>query len=291
MMVDFAKGQTIMQLAELVKSYGQHRDITPESVCQTGAAVRALEKWAGRTVYASDLADEFVNNWVIAMTSNGLAKATAKSRRGRLLALWRAGHRSGCCKMLPGEIRTVKVPFKVPVAWSVDEVRRLLSSVAASLRRRFHHSDVIRGDFFGMAIRLAWDTGLRWRDLTRLKKNDFDEHETATITQSKTGRWHTVRIHESTHELMMQFIPDDDRALPWTIEYSNFEHQFKRIVKRAGLKGPWKKIRKGSASNVELHHPGCGAAHLGHVAGSVAHNHYLDPRICGGSRPLPEALS
>ncbi len=289
MMVFFVEGAAIMLIEDLVEWYGRHRDITPESVRQMGAVVRSFEKWAGRTVHASEFEDDFVNDWVIAMTSNGLAKITAKTRRGRLLTLWRAAHRMGHCETTPGEIRTVKVPFKAPVAWSVEDVRKILD-VAESLRWPFRCSNVCRGQFFGLAIRLAWDTALRFCDLTRLEKNEFDAEGVATITQSKTGRWHVVRIHESTRELMMRFVPDDDRALAWTIEYSNFEHQFKRIVKRAGLVGPWKKIRKGSASNVELHHSGCGAAHLGHVAGSIAHNHYLDPRIIGSNRPMPQEL-
>ena len=185
--------------------------------------VRSLEKWLGRSLLTSELDDELVNGWVVTMSSNGLAKVTAKTRRGRLLTLWRAAHRAGYCEAAPGEIRTTKVPFKAPVAWSIEEVRKLLG-VAESMRWPSMRSSVSRGEFFGLAIRLAWDTALHFRDLERLKKAVFDLERTATVTQSKTGRWHTVRIHKSTYVLMKKLVPDDARALPRTIESSNFHH-------------------------------------------------------------------
>ncbi len=66
---------------------------------------------------------------------------------------------------------------------------------------------------------------------------------------------------------------------------------FRRVADRAGLKGSFKKIRKASASNVELRFPGCGSAHLGHVSqATLAQTNYLDPRIVGKNKPLPEPI-
>ena len=72
---------------------------------------------------------------------------------------------------------------------------------------------------------------------------------------------------------------------------SNFQDQFRRIMESAGLSGQWKKIRKGSATNVEIRYPGAGAAHLGHAAGSIARTHYIDPKLVAFHRPLPVELS
>jgi hypothetical protein len=80
--------------------------------------------------------------------------------------------------------------------------------------------------------------------------------------------------------------------LPWGKCGNYLRQEFRQgVMQQAGLAGSLKKIRKSSASHVELHHPGMGAVHLGHrLSASISHNHYLDPRIVAKNRPMPTEL-
>ena len=84
--------------------------------------------------------------------------------------------------------------------------------------------------------------------------------------------------------------PKSGLLVPWSMTAKHRRVCFaKEIVDPLGFQGTMKKLRKSSASDVELHHPGLGGFHLGHRAGrDIARLHYLDPRIIAENRPMPD---
>ena len=281
-----ANGITI---TEYVRLYAASTTIEATTEYQYFQTAQAMERWAKRPLLVRELTDELFNCWIKAMAEGHLAPNTVSGRRKHLLALCRAAHRSGLCPVKPDVIRRVKVPFRAPVAWTVEEVRRIVHQTH-HIRGWFPWSGVCRADWWNAAIRAEWDTALRTCDLLKISKTDIDEHGVCAVTQQKTGYWFCVRVHPGTlKQIETIYHPRFPAALCWRASGESFRKQFRRLVQAAGLEGSFKKLRKSSASNVELHHPGHGAEHLGHVR-SIATDHYFDPRIVGASKPLPEPL-
>ena len=84
---------------------------------------------------------------------------------------------------------------------------------------------------------------------------------------------------------------DRETLLPLPYCKEMFRKQFEQLVTLSHLDGSLKKIRKSSATNVEMRHPGWGAIHLGHLTGfKTADAHYFDFRIIAARKPNPEEL-
>ena len=99
--------------------------------------------------------------------------------------------------------------------------------------------------------------------------------------QRKTGRWHLTKVHEETRDKILASFPPDRRTIiPWDMTKEHFREEFGALVKAAGLNGTFKTLRKSSATEVELHYPGCGGAHLGHVQPGDLHARTISTRSC-----------
>jgi len=191
------------------------------------------------------------------------------------------------------------VPWVPPTAWTYEQVQQLLER-AESLDDYYpadrwlanERDRMRRASFWGLVIRLAWDTGLRGCDLLELRPRSLTSRRTIELIQSKTGRWHMTMVHEETRDKILASFPPDRRTIiPWVMTPKYFRDEFSELVKAAGLKGTFKTLRKSSATEVELHYPGCGAAHLGHVQpGDIARKNYLDPKLLIENKPMPRPL-
>jgi hypothetical protein len=115
------------------------------------------------------------------------------------------------------------------------------------------------------------------------------------LTQGKTGRWHVCKLHASTLALARSIKRSpQSRLICWGERtYEHFRVEFrKRVFLPLKLEGCIKMFRKGSASDVEMNHPGQGAVHLGHrLTASIAYSHYLDPRVAFRNRAMPTELT
>ena len=99
-----------------------------------------------------------------------------------------------------------------------------------------------------------------------------------------------VGIHSSTWALWTT-CPSWATFIWWGHGLRHFATEFAQIVKAAGLKGSWTKLRKSSGSDVESRFPTWGSVHLGHSQGpQVTTAHYLDPRIVQANKPMPTEL-
>jgi integrase len=146
-----------------------------------------------------------------------------------------------------------------------------------------------------LAVRVAWDTGLRWGDLTALRVDQITEGGLVRLQQSKVRRSLLCRLSPSTWALAQQSVWSCPRGvlLPWTCSHETFGQQVAHLVRLAGIRpGSWKWLRRGSATDVELAEAGSATAFLGHRPGSrVAATNYLDPEILGVNRRLPRELA
>lgn len=268
-------------LGEYVAQYGLFHACTPEGLRQYEIAVKLFERWAGGPVPLESLDAAQVSQWLVAYAASGVAGATVRSKRSAILALWRAAADDGLCSLPTRRVRPIRVPYKPPDAFTVDEAARLVN--ACAVLPRWHSCGLRRSDWWRLAILMAWDTGLRAGDLWRLRVDQISETGLVVLGQSKTGWGHTAKLSQTTQAELRRSLETAPRELvcPWDATRETFDRQFLLIRVKAGVRaGTWKWLRSGSASDVEARFPGHGARHLGHKPGStVAAKHYFDPRI------------
>lgn len=280
-------------LRDFVDAYDLQRGLTKEAARQYRYAAKSMDEWAGRAVAVSELSPDLFNRWLRDLQDEGrLSPATVACRRRHALALWRAAADDRLVEEPPRRLRPAKVPYTPPRAWTVDEVREILATCGKL--RRTRKGKMPRAEWWSMAVRIAWDSGLRLSDLLRLKAIDIQPDGRAVVTQSKTSRPVFVTLSPATMEALKASMAAHPRKLicQWDSSRESFRKQFAVIVRRAGVrKGTWKWIRRSSATDVERSCPGAGAAHLGHAHGSdIAAKHYIDPYIVGSSRVAPTPI-
>lgn len=278
-----------MRLVDYVAVYGTGRELRPDTVRQYAIAAELLEQWAGGPVLLADLSELMVSAWLRDYGAT-VAPATARSKRNQVVALWRAAADEYRCNPPARRIRAAKVPWQPRECWTLDEVRHLVRATAWLPRRT--RDGMPRADYFALAIRVAWDTGLRWGDQKRLRADEIRDDGAFVVAQSKTRRPVCGRLSPSTLAVLRDSLRQYPRDLvtPWAASHETFNAQVRRLVARAEIRrGTWKWLRRGSATDVEAQAPnkGMAARHLGHAPGSrVAELHYLSPAVVAASVPI-----
>lgn len=281
-----------ISLGEYVKEYTLLRDVRPETVRQYAICARLFEQWAGGPVQLVDLDEQSVSEWLREYAASGVKPQTVRSKKVGILALWRAAADQGLCEPPTRRIRAVRCPWRPPVAWDWEEVSALLA--ACQQLKRWHKCGLRRSAWFDLAVRVAWDSGLRRGDQLALPVSAVRPDGTVAICQSKTSRPVVFRLAPSTMDalaLSLEIAPRD-LVTPWPSSHETLDDQFARLVQKSGIReGTWKWIRKSSATDVEVQSPRSGSVHLGHVPGSrIAERSYLDPAIIGRTVTTPREL-
>lgn len=270
-----------LTVRQFVEWYATNHAVEPSTVYQYRITAERFDDWAGGAVYLDELDELVVSAWLRDYAAT-VRPATVRSKRNQILALWRAAADEYLCEPPTRRVRTARVPWIAPTAWTLDEVRELLR--AASSLPRWHACGMRRSEWFDLAIRLAWDTGLRWGDLVRLRAADV-HGGVVVVGQAKTKRPHCGRLATSTQAALRASLERHPRDLvcPWIASRETFAAQVRRLVARAGIRpGTWKWLRRAGATDVECQSPGQGhgSRHLGHAPGSkIAELHYLDPAV------------
>ena len=281
--------QTLSAYAE---NYNLLRDVKPETIRQYTIAAKLFERWAGQPVKLLELDEHSVSAWLRDYATTGVEPETVRSKKVAILALWRAAADDGLCEPPTRRVRSVKCPFKAPTCWTWEEVSAPLT--ACQGLQRWHRTGLRRSAWFDLAIRMAWDTGLRQGDQWRLPVADVRPDGAVSLVQSKTGRPVACQLSPSTIEALRASLELAPRQLvtPWMASHETFDDQFRRLVQKSGIRpGTWKWLRRASATDVELQRPGSATAHLGHVPGSrIAERSYIDPAQFTRSGTTPREL-
>jgi integrase len=285
-------------LGEYVSHYGLFHDCKPETLRQYQISVGIFSRWAGGNVPLESLDAESVSAWIRDYAATGVAPNTVRSKRNHILIMWRSAADEGLCELPTRRVRPVRVPWIAPTCWTRDEVQRLVD--ACSRLKRWHKCGIRRSEWWALAVRVAWDTGLRWEDqVARLRIDQITPDGIVAMPQSKTGRVVVCRLSEGTLEALRLSVTDHPRTLvtPWAASHETFSKQLKRLVRLAGIRsGTWKWVRRASATDVEIQSPRGASEHLGHTPGSmIAERSYIDPAIVGANRlrsaPRPLSLN
>lgn len=278
-------------IGEFARGYALWRDVRPKTLCQYQIAADLFERWAGGPVRLDQLDEASVSAWLRDYAAE-VAPATVRSKRVQLLALWRAAAEDGLCDPPVRRVRSVRVPAQVVEAWTQEEVERLLEACRRLPRR--HRCGLRRAVWWDLAIRVAWDSGLRWGDLVRLPVAAVRPDGACTVVQGKTGRAVTFRLSGATLEALAASLRACPRDLvcPWPASQETFGSQVRVLVRLAVVRpGTWKWLRRGAATDVEAQQPGAATEQLGHRPGSrIAWESYIDPTIAGRRGVVPRPL-
>lgn len=275
----------------LREDYCLTREIGIETQRQYEIAVRSFETWSGGPVGLDALDPLKVSAWLRDLSATR-APSTVRAKRVQVMTLWRAAADDGLCAPPLRRVRSVRVPAKDPVAWTHAEVCQLLA--ATSRLKRWHPCGLRRSDWWALAVRVAWDTGLRWGDMVSIRVDQVSPTGMVRMTQSKVQRPILCQLAPQTFAAAVESVERCPRGilLPWAGSHETFADQVRNLVRLAGIRrGTWKYLRRGSATDVELIERGASTAHLGHRPGSrIAALNYLDPEILGSNRPAPREL-
>ena len=285
---------TTPTLGEFVRDYELNRDLKVETVRQIKMCAALFERWHGAPLKLTDLDERMLSEFLVDYQRQGRSPATVRAKRTQILALWRDAADQEFCRAPTRRIRRVRVPYTPPTAWTIEEVDRLVA--ACSQLKRWHPCGLRRSDWWSLAVRISWDTGLRWEDqMKRLRVDQITQAGYIAVPQSKTGRVVVCHISDGTMTHLRGSLAEHLRLLatPWTASHETFGEQFRRLVLISGIRcGTWKWLRRGSATDCELQRPGSGAPHLGHTPGSrIAERHYLDPAILAQRQTNPRPLT
>lgn len=272
------------------EGYALLRDVKASTLRQYTIAADLFERWAGGPIRIDELDEKSLSAFLRDYAADH-APDTVRSKRNGLLALWRAAADDGLCDDPVGRrVRRCSVPESVVTAWTKGEVEQLLET-AATLKR-WHTCGLRRSEWWPLAIRVAWDSGLRWADQVAIPVSAVRPDGWGTVRQSKTGKTATFRFSASTMEALRASLERCPRAIviPWTASGETFRDQVERLVAKAKIRdGTWKWIRRGSGTDVELQERGSGHVHLGNTR-AVFDRSYGDRSIIGRSVPAPREL-
>lgn len=263
-------------------------------------AIADLGAFLTRPPTVADLSRETINGWIDQRVGESrLSCYTVKTRRGAILALWRAANDLDLLRDPPAKIRKVKIRQKNPTAWHRDEVQRLLTFVLFECEpERFDKVYLPSDLYWGSLIAAAYDSALRLGDLLSLEREWIRKGKDGAglirIQQSKTERLVSCRFNPPTMELIDRLMAENpSRRLIWPLwcRRECFYERFKKLVRAAGIRqGTFRYLRRASATHIEQSSPGTSYRHAGHADPSTTMKHYLDAEQLGGA-VSPEPLT
>jgi integrase len=274
----------------LLHVYAAERPLGQKTLAGYSEAVRRYAHWLGRPATLGDLDPRLANRWLMSLDQEGVTKITQHGLRRRVLAIWRHAFEAELIDVPPLRVRKIRPERRLPRAWTPEDVLALIA-VARKKKGNFLYVPVPRGAFWVAFIRTAFETGLRLGDLLGLQRSQFSGDGELTVVQAKTGNEIVCRVWPETLAAIDATSPNSRPFIFGGVISRDFYFQeFRRLVKKAGLKGTSKWLRRAGATAVERAQPGMAAKFLGHRSPAMAAQHYLDPRLLQVGKPMPPRL-
>jgi integrase len=131
--------------------------------------IRAIDRWAGRTIKVSELSDELVTAFLNHLAPRR-APSTLNSMMGVLKSIWNEAWHHRLIKRRP-RLRKIRIGKRLPAAWSMDQLRILLQ---ASRDSEGWVSGIPAGAWWYALVRFLYHTGLRIGAVRQLRTTDID---------------------------------------------------------------------------------------------------------------------
>lgn len=213
-----------------------------------------LCSWHGGDVPDEDFTADLVNRYLVAMQERGLSGHYRHMTRTVLCMFFRFAGKTG-------KVRNVKREPLEPHAWTPEEVERLIATARTWRKHR---------KFWVTVILLGYYTGLNESDLRRLDRSEVGPDGVLRTRRGKTQKRVIVQLPQS----LLDILPLSGPLLAFPLAPNAFKMSFRRIVKRAGLQGSFKTLRKTAGTLAEKMYPGRGHLLLANTR-KVFEAHYL----------------
>lgn len=249
----------------------------------------------GTDMTLAEITSDQVSAWLQEREGACSPRTVANRRRDLLLVINAAVADS----LRPGlgPVRQIKVPRRLPVAWTHSELVQLLRATLALDDTYFSRTGLPRGLFWRSLIRFKYDTALRLGDVLSTQVSSLNLGETPRVRclVSKTNSELNKHLQPLTVRDLRLFLPPNTKrrnhVWEWKSHTTRLHEDFKHLVQSAGIRaGTTRWIRRSSASYLDRDHPGRAREHLGHRTSGLAESNYLDPDISGGDSLVPPEL-
>lgn len=233
----------------------------------------------------TDDLEELVVAKFLAHRLKNRSMGTAAKDRSQLRAVWEFAARRGLTKDADGQVRwpsmrTIRVPERVPRAWLIEELQRLVEAAADEPGEIV---GVPASKWWRAILLTAYWTGERVGALLQLRWEDIEGNSIIFRAEDRKGR-----LSDEYREVPPDCIAAIEAirtrrglVFDWDRCYTHIWGRLGRICKRAGLPNDrmskFHRVRKTSASYYEA---GGGSAQrlMGHRNKATTAK-YLDPRI------------
>lgn len=272
-----------MHLLDILwRHYVPEHDLMPGSVEQLDLSCRLFVEFAG-DVDLDEMSHELLNRWA-ATNPRSWAPKTMRRRLGDILAVWSYGYRIGVTNNAPDRqrIRSVRVPRRLPEAWSLDELRNIYEAAGRFIRylpNGVQQRSLLRG-----VLNIGYYSALRRGDLMKIKRVQLSANGQAIAQQKKRGSEILVVVpRHAIEEIDATYPPEVERVFAWPHRIEGFYALWHRLLDAAGLPSGrehgLQKLRRTAVTHAEATREGWGAKLAGHEPGSTATwRSYIDPR-------------
>ena len=256
--------ETAMTLREFAEAYALQSGASPGYREQLVVLTKRLP-WGVANLTVSNI-DAYLTHAL-----NHLAASTVHNHRRMLSTLRRAALRDGllvddCTR----PIRRVKHTLPMVRAWTHDEMRHLLSVASEMPGGTLYCPHQI---LLPAWILVGYSSGLRLGDLLAVTYDALRGDRLATVLQ-KTRQPHVVVLDNNALESIRSLPRRGPKIFGGLVGRSRIIVAMRALVKRAGLTGSGKYLRRASATYAQL--AGMDATgHLGHLTPGMK-RHYLD---------------
>lgn len=261
----------------LLDQYLLTHDLAEETQDYYRRMVSVLCVWAKRRVPLKQFTPQLVNRMLLDKQRAGLSSHYRKSLRAAMRALLGAKYRG----KLPSSLRPVKLDALRPASWTAEEIGKLID--ACSYMR-----DTDKRQWWQAIIAVGYYTGLATKDLWLLRRENIDASGIVRVERSKTGSPIAMRIPEPWLSRTLA-VAGKQLVFGRPMSKEVFRVTFSRIVRKAGLRGTFKVLRKSCGTSVEMRHPGSGHVALGNSR-RIFEAHYFSRRHLHCDPRGPEAL-
>lgn len=247
-----------------------------------GCLIRQFSRWLGHDATISDM-DELVFARYLEHRAATRSPYTAEKERSQLMALaalaWERrmlDHKPSC--------PPAPLPDRVPTAWSIDELQRLMA--AAENPSTWKHHGRYFSRFFSALIPTLYEVGERIGAILEARVADYQRPTILVRAEARKGckRDRLYKLTDATCDRIERVIESDsDRLFPWPFAESTIYRHFGLIVAAAGLdtrdRLRFHQIRRSAASHFKAA-GGDATAMLDHSSPRITQRWYLDPRLC-----------
>jgi integrase len=265
-------------------------DFAREYVIRVGGSAGYAEQMRVLTKrlpwHVHDLTVEKIDSYLTSALQK-LAPSTVHNHRRMLNTLRKAAIRDGLLvDQCTRPIRRVKMIFPEVRAWSHDEIKHLIST-AKTLTGNTAYCPL--RVFMPAYIVFAYTSGLRLGDMLAIRYDQIRGHRLSLVLR-KTGCTHVVVLTDQALAAIAT-LPrrGSGRIFGDLVSRRQFINHFRTLVRKSGLPGSSKFLRRSSATYAEIN--GIDATgHLGHRTADMKRR-YLDQLILSENRRAVPALA